>query len=145
MTSAICIAENKRGHRCTRLAAPGGLLCALHERTHSTPEMYEKATLNFLRDAVAAGRKLDPELAVALFLELLADDEIRERGFQAVEEMKAEDRLAKSAPRPHPVAQNQKRETQPQGGTHAPRPDPPPALDDGVELVFLDDMVEEVE
>jgi hypothetical protein len=145
MTNAICISENKRGRRCTRLAAPGGLLCALHERTPSTPEVYDAELLNFLRDAVAAGRRLEPELAVGLFLELLADNEIRELGFKRVAEMQAEERraLARSARPPHPVAQKSDRRTDREGRHQTQTPDPPPAPeieDDGIDWNIVEEM-----
>jgi hypothetical protein len=125
------------------------MLCAIHEKRPSTPAEYEASTLTFLRDAVGACRKLEPELAVALFLELLADNEIREIGFKRVAEMQAEERRAHraSAPRPHPVAQNRnsRRDADGRHQTQTPHPQAPAVVDeDDVELIF-EDVTEEIE
>jgi hypothetical protein len=139
MSEPTCLAENRKGVRCTRRPTPEGVLCAIHERTHSTPEMYERETERFLRDVYAAGRRANRDVLLALLVMAFEDDDIRKEFLSAVESVAGDVRRAKSAsaPRPHPVAQNQKRETQPQGGTHTQPADPPP--DDGI------DIVEEIE
>jgi hypothetical protein len=137
------LAENRKGVRCTRRPTPEGVLCAIHERTHSTPEMYERETERFLRDVYAAGRRANRDVLLAFLVMAFDDDDIRQEFLSGVESAAGEMRLAKSASevQPHPARQNQKRETQPQGGHQAQTPDPPPppppAPDDD-DVIFID-------
>jgi hypothetical protein len=133
------LAENRKGVRCTRRPTPEGVLCAIHERTHSTAEMYEKETLNFLRDVYEAGRRANREVLVALLAFAFEDDDVREEFLRVVESAAGEMRLAKSASesRPHPVRQLADRQPKREGGHQAHTPDPPPAPDDD-DVIFID-------
>lgn len=143
---ARCIGTNRDGARCTRTPEQDHFLCAFHQ-TVETPAQSEAIVKNFWREMVAQGRALEPDLVLLVMALGWEDDELRAKFIKLIES-EVDERHAHREKRrpiaPHPSRQKQIARRDADGRDHAPRPDPPAAEED-VELVFLDDITEPVE